>query len=188
MPANTENLQHGLSKATLGGGCFWCIEAALGRLKGVHAAISGYSGGTSPNPDYASVCTGTTGHIEVVEIHFDPAVISYRELLSAFFLIHDPTSLDRQGNDAGSQYRSVIFTHSAKQATLARDFISEQSGAFQRPIVTEVRHAEIFWPAEPYHQEYFTNNPYQPYCQFVVAPKVEKIQTLNNASADKNQS
>jgi len=163
--------------ATLGGGCFWCIEAALNQLIGVHSAISGYAGGRLDNPDYESICRGDTGHVEVVRFEYDPAQIDYRTLLTAFFTAHDPTTRNRQGNDIGEQYRSVIFTHSADQAEIARSLIAELDAQhiWARPIVTEVLPTPHFWPAEHYHQDYFANNPRQPYCAAVVAPKVAKL-------------
>ncbi len=163
--------------ATLGGGCFWCLEAALGQLDGVESVVSGYAGGRMENPDYRSVCSGDTGHAEVVEIRFDPAVIDYRTLLEAFFAIHDPTTPNRQGNDVGTQYRSVIFTHGAEQASIAHALIAELDAAhtWPAPIVTEVLPAPAFWPAEEYHQDYLARNPAQPYCLAVVAPKAAKL-------------
>jgi peptide-methionine (S)-S-oxide reductase len=164
-------------KATLGGGCFWCLEAVYEEMRGVLSVESGYMGGQVPNPDYHTVCTGRSGHVEVVQVTFDPAAASYRDILEVFFAIHDPTSLDRQGNDAGPQYRSVIFYHDDGQAITAREIIREleAEGAFPRPIVTEVRPAATFYMAEDYHQEYFRQNPQQPYCAFVVSPKVKKF-------------
>ncbi|TBR14114.1 peptide-methionine (S)-S-oxide reductase MsrA [Rugosibacter aromaticivorans] len=166
--------------ATLGGGCFWCLEAAFIQLTGVHSVISGYAGGAGENPDYNSVCSGSTGHAEVVQVHFDPAVIDYRTLLEAFFAIHDPTTLNRQGNDVGTQYRSVIFTHDAEQAAIANALIAELGvdRIWPDPIVTTVLPAPTFWPAEAYHQNYFANNPHQPYCQFVVGPKAAKLRQV----------
>ncbi len=163
--------------ATLGGGCFWCLEAAFLELDGVHEATSGYGGGTVDQPTYEQVCSGRTGHAEVVRIVFDPAVIDYSTLLEAFFAIHDPTTPDRQGHDVGTQYRSVIFTHSPAQEATARRLIAELDAArlWPAPIVTAVLPAPTFWPAEDYHRDYFARNPYQPYCQAVVAPKVSKL-------------
>jgi len=163
--------------ATLGGGCFWCIEAALGELAGVEAVTSGYSGGHLENPDYDAVCSGKTGHAEVVRVSFDPEVISYREILTAFFSIHDPTTLNRQGNDVGSQYRSVIFYHSPEQKAAAEEMIAELTAErlWPQPIVTEVAPAPIFYPAEDYHRDYYQRHAQQPYCQVVVAPKVAKL-------------
>lgn len=163
--------------ATLGGGCFWCLEAVYDEVRGVESVESGYMGGAMADPDYRSVCTGTTGHAEVVQVKFDPEQISYKEILEIFFVIHDPTTLNRQGNDVGTQYRSAIFVHSAEQEVIARGFIQEltESKAFDDPIVTEVVPATQFWIAEDYHQEYFARNPHQPYCLFVVNPKVAKF-------------
>ena len=160
---------------TLGGGCFWCLEAVYDEMQGVVSVESGYMGGLLPNPDYQSVCTGRSGHIEVVQVTFDPAVTSFREILEVFFAIHDPTSMDRQGNDSGTQYRSAIFYHSDEQRRVAQELIAELDAEFSRPIVTEVRPAETFYIAEDYHQEYFRNNPQQAYCAFVVEPKVRKF-------------
>ena len=163
--------------ATLGGGCFWCLEAVYDEMDGVDSVESGYMGGHMEDPDYRSVCTGKTGHVEVVQVKFDPAVTSYREILEVFFAIHDPTSMDRQGNDSGPQYRSVIFYHGEEQRKTAEQLIAEltRDDIFGRPIVTEVRPATTFYEAEDYHQEYFRNNPQQPYCAFVVSPKVKKF-------------
>jgi len=166
-----------METATLGGGCFWCLEAALRQLKGVESVISGYAGGHDASPDYRQVCTGATGHAEVVQITFDAAIIDFKTLLQAFFAIHDPTTTDRQGNDVGSQYRSVIFTHSDEQDRVAKDLIAELSAeqVWPAPMVTEVLPAPRFWPAEEYHQDYLANNPRQPYCMAVVAPKAAKL-------------
>lgn len=163
--------------ATLGGGCFWCLEAALGLLDGVTRVTSGYCGGHVDNPTYRQVCNGNTDHAEVVQIEFDPAVIDYRTLLTAFFAIHDPTTRDRQGHDIGTQYRSAIFIHSTEQDRIARELITalDDEHIWPNPIVTAVLPAPIFWPAEDYHQDYFAQNPVQPYCRAVVAPKVEKL-------------
>jgi peptide-methionine (S)-S-oxide reductase len=163
--------------ATLGGGCFWCLEAVYNELRGVERVISGYAGGQVPNPTYEQVCSGRTGHAEVVQITFDPAVISYREILEVFFTIHDPTTPNRQGADAGTQYRSVIFYHSAEQETVAREVMAETSasGIWRAPLVTQLEPLDRFYPAEGYHQNYFERNPYQPYCQIVIAPKVAKV-------------
>ncbi len=162
---------------TLGGGCFWCLEAVYDQMEGVLSVESGYMGGALANPSYQAVCTGTTGHVEVVQVTFDPAVTSFREILEVFFAIHDPSSLDRQGNDAGSQYRSVIFYHSEEQKAAAEEMIRELDGegVWSGPIVTELRPASTFYMAEAYHQEYFANNSRQPYCAYVVAPKVQKF-------------
>ena len=163
--------------ATLGGGCFWCLEAVYREAEGVTSAVSGYMGGASPNPSYKEVCSGRSGHVEVVQVTFDPAVISYPDILGIFFAIHDPTTLNRQGNDAGTQYRSVIFYHSPEQKAAAEEVIRELKAekVFDNPIVTAIEPAPEFYPAEDYHQQYFENNPSQPYCAFVVAPKVQKF-------------
>ena len=161
--------------ATLGGGCFWCLEAVYEELEGVVDVESGYSGGAKSSPSYREVCGGDTGHAEVVRIEFDPAVISYREILEVFFSIHDPTTVDRQGNDIGSQYRSVIFTHSDEQQRIAEEVIAEAASHSKRPIVTQRLPAGDYWRAEQEHQEYFSHNAGQGYCMFVVAPKVEKF-------------
>lgn len=175
--------------ATLGGGCYWCLEAVFELLDGVERVVSGFSGGHVENPTYRQVCQENTGHAEVVQIHFDPTVISYRELLEVFFTIHDPTTLNRQGNDVGTQYRSVIYFHSPEQERIAREVIREvtHQGIWQRPIVTEVAPFQQFYPAEDNHQGYFRNNPNQPYCAFVVAPKVAKLRQkfLSKLRADK---
>jgi peptide-methionine (S)-S-oxide reductase len=167
----------GTEIATLGGGCFWCLEAVYDDMEGVVSVESGYMGGRLPNPGYREVCTGTTGHVEVVQVTFDPAVTSYREILEVFFAMHDPTSRDRQGNDAGPQYRSVIFYHGEGQRAEAEETIRQLNAGqiWPAPIVTELRPAETFYVAEDYYQEYFRNNPAQPYCAFVVAPKVAKF-------------
>jgi peptide-methionine (S)-S-oxide reductase len=163
--------------ATLGGGCFWCLEAAFLQLDGIRAVTSGYCGGTVEQPSYRQVCDGTTGHAEVVRVEFDPAKIDYRTLLTAFFAIHDPTTLDRQGHDIGSQYRSAIFSHSPEQEATARALIAELDAArvWPDPIVTAVLPAPTFWPAEEYHRDYYARNPGQGYCLAVVAPKVAKL-------------
>lgn len=163
--------------ATLAGGCFWCLEAVFDQLKGVHSVISGYAGGHIPDPTYTQVCTGTTGHAEVVQVEFDPTVISFRDLLNVFFAIHDPTTLNRQGADIGTQYRSAIFYHTSEQKELAEEVVADltHQQIWDSPIVTEIEPLDKFYPAEDYHQEYFANNPNQPYCQAVVAPKVAKF-------------
>jgi peptide-methionine (S)-S-oxide reductase len=163
--------------ATLAGGCFWCLEAVYDQLAGVESVESGYMGGHTPSPSYKAVCEGDTGHAEVVRVTYDPKVVSYSDLLDVFFVIHDPTTLNRQGNDVGTQYRSAVFTHSPEQARIAREKIAQlgSEGLWDDPIVTEVTQASDFYLAEDYHQEYFQTNPYQPYCQFVVAPKVAKF-------------
>jgi peptide-methionine (S)-S-oxide reductase len=162
---------------TLAGGCFWCLEAVYDQMKGVESVESGYMGGKSANPTYEAVCSGTTGHAEVVQIRFDPTVVSFRELLEIFFAIHDPTTLNRQGNDVGTQYRSAIFYHSPEQKKTAEELIAQftKEKIFDGPIVTEVAAAGPFYIAEEYHQEYFARNPYQPYCTYVVNPKVVKF-------------
>jgi peptide-methionine (S)-S-oxide reductase len=163
--------------ATLAGGCFWCLEAVYDQLKGVDCVESGYMGGHTPSPSYKAVCEGDTGHAEVVRVTYDPKVVSYGDLLDVFFVIHDPTTLNRQGNDVGTQYRSAIFTHSPEQARIAQEKIAQlgREGLWDDPIVTEMTQASDFYLAEDYHQEYFQTNPYQPYCQYVVAPKVAKF-------------
>ena len=162
---------------TLAGGCFWCLEAVYDQLKGVESVESGYMGGEAANPSYDEVCTGTTGHAEVVQVTFDPKVLSFRELLEVFFVIHDPTTLNRQGNDVGTQYRSAIFYHSPEQRQIAEEVIAvlTRDKTFPQPIVTEVVPTGPFYMAEDYHQEYFAQNPFQPYCMFVVNPKVAKF-------------
>jgi peptide-methionine (S)-S-oxide reductase len=163
--------------ATLAGGCFWCLEAVYKDLRGVESAVSGYAGGQVPNPTYRAVCEGTTGHAEVVQVTFDPRAVSFRELLEVFFTIHDPTTLNRQGGDVGTQYRSAVFYHSPEQRETAEQVISviTAAGVWDAPIVTEVESLDVFYPAEDYHQNYFENNPAQPYCRAVVAPKVSKF-------------
>eukprot|EP00899_Mesostigma_viride_P012160 jgi/Mesvir1/20945/Mv08016-RA.1 len=163
--------------AILGGGCFWCVEGALNEIAGVNSVISGYSGGDKPDPTYEEVCSETTGHAEVVQVTFDPSVISFRDLLMVFFVLHDPTQLDRQGHDIGRRYRSVIFYTSEDQHRVALDVISDLTAQKLWPdkIVTQVLPAKQFYPAEEYHQEYFKNNPNQPYCRAVVAGKVSKV-------------
>jgi peptide-methionine (S)-S-oxide reductase len=167
----------GKETASLAGGCFWCLEAVYDELRGVERVISGYAGGSVPNPTYEQVCSGRTGHAEVVQVTFDPEVISFREILEVFFTIHDPTTLNRQGADVGTQYRSAIFFDSAEQEQTANEVIAETdaSGIWHAPIVTQVAPLEKFYPAEAYHQNYFEQNPYQPYCQIVIAPKVAKV-------------
>jgi len=163
--------------ATLAGGCFWCLEAVYQEVAGVERVVSGYAGGHVPNPTYQQVCSGTTGHAEVVQVHFDPETVSYRRLLQIFFGIHDPTTPNRQGGDVGTQYRSAIFTHSAEQQAAAEALVREltEEQLFDAPIVTEVRPLEVFYPAEDYHQDYFRQNPNQPYCRAVVGPKLAKF-------------
>ncbi|MRW86182.1 peptide-methionine (S)-S-oxide reductase MsrA [Pseudoduganella sp. FT26W] len=167
-----------LDTAILGGGCFWCTEAVYLELKGVESVESGYMGGASADPTYEQVCTGGTGHAEVVRLRFDPAVISYRDLLEIFFTIHDPTTLNRQGNDVGTQYRSVIYHQSPQQEATARQVIGEMAHVWDAPIVTELSPAQPFYKAEDYHQDYFRQHPMQGYCAFVVAPKVDKFRKM----------
>lgn len=163
--------------AVLGGGCFWCLDAAFRDLAGVLAVESGYAGGERANPTYEAVCTGATGHAEVVRVTFDPDVVSFRDLLAVFFTLHDPTTKDRQGNDVGTQYRSVIFAQSPEQKAIAQDVVRTLTAErlFDRPIVTEIADAAPYYSAERYHQDYFANNPNQPYCMAVVGPKVAKF-------------
>ena len=163
--------------ATLGGGCFWCLEAVFELLEGVERVESGYAGGSAPSPTYEEICAGTTGHAEVVQVTFDAAVVSYREILEVFFATHDPTTLNRQGPDVGTQYRSAIYYHSEDQKETAQDLIAEleREGVFPGSIVTEVAELTEFHPAEAYHQEYYRNNPNQPYCTFLIDPKVAKF-------------
>ncbi len=172
MPENNN-----LEVATLGGGCFWCLEAVYDQLRGVTDVVSGYSGGQVVEPSYEQVCGGRTGHAEVVQVTFDPAVISFRQILEVFFTIHDPTTLNRQGADVGPQYRSAIFYHSPEQKATAEQVIADLTARklWDRRIVTEITPFERFYPAEAYHQEYFARNPYQGYCQAIIAPKVAKF-------------
>ena len=165
--------------ATLAGGCFWCLEAVFEQLNGVKSVMSGYSGGHVPDPSYEAVCTGTTGHAEVTQVTFDPDVISFRDLLGVFFTIHDPTTLDRQGGDVGTQYRSAIFYHDDEQRRVAAEFVGELEAehVFDEPIVTKVEPLEAFYPAEEYHREYYRRNPNQAYCRAVIAPKVAKLRS-----------
>lgn len=163
--------------ATLAGGCFWCLEAVYDQMKGITAVESGYIGGSTDAPTYEAVCSGRTGHAEAVRVTFDPAVTSYRDLLEVFFVIHDPTTLNRQGNDVGTQYRSTIFYHSPEQKATAEDVIATltKENVYPDPIVTEIAPAGAWYEAEPYHQEYFARNPLQGYCTYVVGPKVAKF-------------
>ena len=172
-PAHTET-------ATFGEGCFWCSEAIFGNLKGVISVESGYSGGTTKNPTYEEVCSGETGHAEVVQIKFDPTIISYKELLEVFWKTHDPTTLNRQGADVGTQYRSVIFYHSPEQKELVEKFKEElnRENVFNKPIITRIEPFTHFYKAENYHQDYFANHPNQGYCQFVIVPKLEKFRKI----------
>ncbi len=170
---NMENLK----QVTFGGGCFWCVESCFNMLEGVHSAISGYSGGAKPNPTYEEVCTGETGHAEVVQITYDPSIISYNQLLEVFFFLHDPTQLNRQGNDIGTQYRSVVYFNdeNEKQAVEKAIAAINNSGKYSDKVVTELSPFEKFWPAEQYHQGYYNQNPNQPYCSAVVGPKISKF-------------
>ncbi len=166
-----------MEKATLGGGCFWCLEAVYQEVAGVHEVVSGYAGGHVPDPTYRQVCSGTTGHAEVVQLTFDPEVVSYRDLLRIFFTIHDPTTRDRQGADVGSQYRSIVLTHDDAQARVAREVMAEivEEGLYDDPLVTEVGPLEIFHPAEEDHQDYYRAHRWQPYCKVVIDPKIAKF-------------
>lgn len=169
--------EHTREVATLGGGCFWCLDAAFRQLDGVEKIESGYAGGRVVNPTYHDVCTGTTGHAEVVQVTFDPSVISFRDLLGVFFTIHDPTTRDRQGADVGPQYRSIVLYHMPEQRETAEQVIDEltRGRVWDSPIVTEVAPMTAFYPAERYHQDYYANNANQPYCQIVIAPKIAKV-------------
>ena len=164
-------------RVVLGGGCFWCLDAVFLRINGVQSVVSGYMGGSNANPTYEAVCSGTTGHVEVVEIVFEKEVIEFTDILRIFFSIHDPTTLDRQGADVGSQYRSVIFTHTDEQIAEANQLIQQLDGTstWSRPIVTEVKPVDIFYAAEDYHHQYYEGNRSQPYCQYVIDPKIEKL-------------
>jgi len=166
-----------LERATLGGGCFWCLEAVYQQVRGVDHVVSGYAGGPNPNPTYEAVCSGTTGHAEIVDVYFDPLQVSYRDLLEIFFVIHDPTTLNYQGNDHGTQYRSVIFTHGAEQNRIAVEIVAEleEAAIYSSPVVTEILPAPVIYPAEDYHQDYFNQHPGQGYCMAVVAPKLAKF-------------
>ena len=169
-----------VAKATFGGGCFWCTEAVYSEISGVKSVTSGYTGGRIPTPNYKQVCSGLTGHAEAVEIEYDPAVVPYEKLLEIFFATHDPTTLNRQGADVGTQYRSAIFYHDDTQKEIAKNVIEKlnESKVFPSPIVTTLEKAKVFYAAESYHQDYFANNGYQPYCQAVVAPKVAKVRKV----------
>lgn len=174
-----------MEMATVGGGCFWCTEAVYQQLIGVDKVESGYSGGRILNPTYEQICEGNTGHAEVIRIHFDNTIVSYRDILEIFFTIHDPTTLNRQGNDVGTQYRSVIYTHSAEQMAVATEVIAAMGEVWDAAIVTELQVAPIFYPAEDYHQNYFRSNPMQSYCAYVVAPKVSKFRQVFASRARK---
>ena len=175
-PIDTTNLD----TVTLGAGCFWCVEAVFNEMQGVHTVVSGYTGGHQDNPTYKEVCEETTGHAEVAQITFDPAITTFAEILEVFWKTHDPTTLNRQGNDFGSQYRSAVFYHNDEQRATAEKYKQDldAAGAWPNPIVTEITAMTKFWPAEDYHQEYFANNPNNQYCQFVVGPKVDKFRKV----------
>jgi peptide-methionine (S)-S-oxide reductase len=164
-----------MEKATFGGGCFWCVEAVYERLPGVQSVISGYAGGTKPNPTYEEVCTGQTGHAEVAQITYDPTKITYEQLLEMFWQAHDPTTLNRQGADVGTQYRSVIFYHDEKQKAAAEKSKLEAQQSFDDPIVTDIQPLTVFYPAENYHQDYYRNHENAPYCAFIIKPKLKKL-------------
>jgi len=165
----------GKELATLGGGCFWCVEAVYEKTEGVKSVVSGYAGGTKANPTYEQVCTGTTGHAEVVQVAFDPKVISFEKILEIFWKAHDPTTLNRQGADAGTQYRSIILYQGEAQKAAAEKSLKAAQKTFDRPIVTQVEPLGVFYPAEDYHQDYYANNPYAGYCSFVIRPKLQKL-------------
>ena len=171
--------KNNLEYIVFGGGCFWCVESCFNMLKGVHEAVSGYSGGTVDNPTYEAVCTGETGHAEVVQITFNSRVISYKELVEIFLTTHDPTTLNRQGADVGTQYRSVIYFHNDSQKELAKQTIDELSKYFDKPIVTELSPLQKFHEAEDYHQNYYQNNETQGYCSFVITPKLAKLRQMH---------
>jgi peptide-methionine (S)-S-oxide reductase len=180
MIQSNDKIEGSKQTATVGGGCFWCMEAVFLELKGVEKVESGYSGGSIPNPSYNQVCSGVTGHAEVIHITFDPKVISFEEILQVFFTLHDPTTLNRQGADVGTQYRSVIFYHNTEQKIVAEQVIKEieDSHLWKAPIVTQVVPFDIFYKAEDYHQNYFRTNSLQPYCQVVIAPKLVKLRKI----------
>lgn len=186
LPANQQKqttMDQNIEMATLAGGCFWCTEAIFLDLKGVKTVVSGYIGGKTPNPTYKEICTGTTGHAEAIQIAYDPKEISYGELLEIYFATHDPTTLNRQGNDVGTQYRSEIFYHSEKQKEIANDYIDllVQEKIFNSPIVTKLSPAVTFYPAEDYHQNYYNQNKTQSYCHYVITPKIEKLKKYYKA-------
>jgi len=172
-------------KITLGGGCFWCVEAVFQRIEGVISVISGYAGGTTENPSYQQICTGNTGHAEVIKVGFEPEKITLAEILDIFWQAHDPTTLNRQGNDVGTQYRSVIFYENEQQREIAEKSKTEAAAKYRDPIVTEISPLPKFYPAEGYHQNYFNDNPWQPYCQFVIKPKVSKLEKEYSAKLRK---
>ena len=170
-----------IEQATMGGGCFWCIDVLFQKLKGVQKVVSGYAGGNIKDPSYEVICSGKSGHAEVINVHFDPEVIAYRELLEIFFTVHDPTTLNKQGNDVGSQYRSIILCHNENQKIIAEEVMDEvgRAGIWDNPIVTDITVLDKFYPAEKYHQNYYNENSNQPYCQFVIAPKVAKFRKMH---------
>ena len=172
-------MKNDLQTATLAGGCFWCLEAVFDEVKGVHSVESGYAGGQMENPTYRAICNGNTGHAEVVQVHFDPNIVSYRDLLNVFFAIHDPTTLNRQGADVGTQYRSAIFYHDDAQRRTAEEVVRELEAehVFDDSIVTKIEPLKAFYPAEEYHREYYRRNQNQPYCRAVIAPKVAKLRS-----------
>jgi peptide-methionine (S)-S-oxide reductase len=172
---NKEESGAGTEMAVLGGGCFWCLEAVYKRIEGVKSVVSGYAGGSKVDPTYEQVCTGSTGHAEVVQVEFDPAVVSYERILETFWKAHDPTSLNRQGADVGSQYRSIILYRDEAQRAAAERSRSQAAKRYERPIVTEILPLEVFYRAEDYHQDYFAKNPYAAYCAFVIRPKLQKM-------------
>ena len=180
QPAASADTPQGLAQATFGSGCFWCTEAVFQQLKGVERVVSGYSGGASENPTYEDICSGATGHAEVIQVSYDPQVVGYDELLEVFWKTHDPTTLNRQGNDVGTQYRSVVFYHDEEQRRLAEHYKKrlDAAGIFRRPIVTEISPVTEFYPAENYHQNYFQDNSRQPYCSSVIRPKLEKLRQV----------
>ena len=169
-----------IEQATLGGGCFWCIDVLFQKLRGVKKVVPGYAGGNTENPSYEVICSGKSGHAEVIQIYFDPQVVTYRELIEIFFTVHDPTTLNRQGNDVGTQYRSVVFYHNDNQKILAEEVMDNigREGIWNNPLVTEISALDNFYPAEKYHQNYYNENTEQPYCQFVIAPKVAKFRKM----------
>lgn len=171
-------------KATLGAGCFWCVEAVFDSLDGVETVVSGYMGGATENPSYESICTGMTGHAEVIQISFNPQLITYEALLKRFWVAHDPTTLNRQGADVGTQYRSAIFTHSTAQAKMAKASKAEAASLYDDPIVTEITPASTFYVAENYHQDFYRNNGRHPYCQMVIRPKLEKLEKMDGEISD----
>lgn len=179
IESNSQNNKN-MEVATFGTGCFWCTEAIFQQLKGVESAVSGYSGGTVKNPTYKEVCTGNTGHAEVIQITFNPNIISYKDLLEVFWKTHDPTTLNRQGADVGTQYRSVIFYHNQQQKELAEEYKKklDKAGIYNNPVVTEISEYKEFYKAEDYHQEYYNQNKSQPYCNFVITPKIEKFKKV----------